>query len=284
MVVLINYANAPYKKAQAYCTDTAYKIGKVDKVIEYGPEDIDKSFYQKNETILSMRRGGGLWLWKPYFICKTLQDLNDGDYLIYIDSGCYFINTSQYFIDALGQANQDILCFDLLDMQEKKYTKPDAFELMGLTENRYKETNQRMATVIVCKKTKFTEIFFSEFLKYAQDIQLIYDGEPKKYQEEFPDYICHREDQSIYSLLTKKYGLKGYRDPTQWGIKRGIINNVKSQFNIGQDSISDYPTVVIVHRATEVNWKVKLKVFIMQNFPRICDSIIKIKTQRGRLI
>ena len=41
MIVAINYADEKYKAAQKYNTNTAYKKGRVNKVIEYSPSDID---------------------------------------------------------------------------------------------------------------------------------------------------------------------------------------------------------------------------------------------------
>ena len=47
MKILINYADSLWKPAQHFATKMAYKRG-VDKVIEYGPEDISKEFREKN--------------------------------------------------------------------------------------------------------------------------------------------------------------------------------------------------------------------------------------------
>jgi hypothetical protein len=34
---------------------------------------------------------------------------------------------------------------------------------------------------------------------------------------DYSDFVAHRHDQSIFSLLTKRYGLVAYRDPSQYG-------------------------------------------------------------------
>lgn len=57
MITVINYANEPYRRAQAYCTKKAYSVGQVDRVIEYGPADIDSEFYERNKNILENKRG-----------------------------------------------------------------------------------------------------------------------------------------------------------------------------------------------------------------------------------
>ena len=41
-----------------------------DGVMMHRPSDIEESFAEKHSSILSKRRGRGLWLWKPYIINK----------------------------------------------------------------------------------------------------------------------------------------------------------------------------------------------------------------------
>lgn len=273
MITVINYANTPYRETQEYCTKSAYRRGKADKVIEYGPNDIDRDFYNKNSTILQNKRGGGLWLWKPYIICKALKEIQENDYLIYIDSGAYFIRSAKYLTDMIDSTGQDILCFELGNLFEKQYTKPDVFVRMGLNEDKYKDTCQRLATIIVCKKTGFTVSFFKEYLELAQNEEIIFDDNPERSKKECPAFVSHREDQSIYSLLTKKYQLKGYRNPSQWGVKRGLMNLfIQAVRRCGHETM-DYPVVIIVHRCKKVNWKTKVKVFIQQCFPRTCNML-----------
>jgi hypothetical protein len=36
-------------------------------------EEIDNDFKTKYNNILSLNRGGGYWLWKPYIINETLK-------------------------------------------------------------------------------------------------------------------------------------------------------------------------------------------------------------------
>lgn len=69
-IILINYANEAYKLAQHLQTKTAKIAGFMD-IIEYGSQDIEKSFKKEHEDIFQYKRGDGLWLWKPYLIKKT---------------------------------------------------------------------------------------------------------------------------------------------------------------------------------------------------------------------
>ena len=75
MIIFITYVNSLFAKSAEYCVKMAVKKGKVDKIIHYHPNDIDSAFYEKHKDILTMQRGNGLWLWKPYFLCKALESI-----------------------------------------------------------------------------------------------------------------------------------------------------------------------------------------------------------------
>ena len=88
MKILINYADSLWKPAQHFATKMAYKRG-VDKVIEYGPEDISKEFREKNSYafVQNNKRVGKYGLWRPHIVMDALNQASDGDYIIYCDSG-----------------------------------------------------------------------------------------------------------------------------------------------------------------------------------------------------
>ena len=74
MKILINYADKQYEPARKWNTLTGKYIAKFDKVYEFSPHDIDPSFAILYHDILSQKRGNGLWLWKPYFVNKVLEN------------------------------------------------------------------------------------------------------------------------------------------------------------------------------------------------------------------
>lgn len=216
MKLLINYANHRFIESQRLNSKTGIYIAGFDKVVSYGPADIDLDFKRKNHIILSNKKGDGYWLWKPYIIVKTLSIIDYGDFLFYSDSGAYFIRSIKPLIDLCSDKGLDIIAFELPYI-EKHYTKRDAFILMGCDSYEFTDTRQRSASFILVKKSDFVIKFFNEFLMYAQDPRIITDKINQIGKSNYPGFISHRHDQSIFSLLTKKYRLKGFRMPTQLG-------------------------------------------------------------------
>lgn len=230
MVVLINYADKHFRTAQRLNSKTAIETGKFDKVISYSPKDIDRDFYRNNSHILKHKRGNGYWLWKPYFIKNTLEKLNEGDYLFYCDSGAFFLNPVTPLIDLSVKSEQDIIPFELTHT-EKLWTKRDTFVLMGCDSPEFTDTPQRLCGYFLMRKTEFSTRFINEFLLNALDERKITEIENTCGLSNYQGFRAHRHDQSIFSLLTKKYGLESYPD-IAFGKDKIIQLTRKRDFNL----------------------------------------------------
>ena len=252
MIIAINYANKAFKKSQKLNAKTAIRVGGADKVICYTRDDIDLEFFAKNKSVLQVKRGDGYYLWKPYFMYKAYQELKDGDYLIYTDSGSVYVNRIQYLIDCMEKEDMEIMVFSLEnEMLEKKYTKRDAFVLMECDCEEYANTPQSIGGYVLLKKSRFVEKFLSEDLAYAQDSRIITEEDNTQGLDNYPEFIAHRHDQSVWSLMSKKYHLKRFRDPSQFGLVRSYEKAVEER--------SFYPQIIDSHRMGNIQfmWQIK---------------------------
>jgi len=205
-IVAISYGSEQYNKQLEYNGKSALEIAKVNEFYGYKPKDIDHDFREKNKYILEKGRGNGYWLWKPYFLYKTLKEkLDYGDYLIYSDAAIMYVDLAQKLVDFLKEKKLDMYLHRLPHL-ERQYTKRDAFILLGVDQPFYAETGQFNAAFQIYRKTKFTEFFLAEYLYYAQDKRIITDDANELGVGNYDDFRDHRHDQSILSLLTKKYG------------------------------------------------------------------------------
>lgn len=252
MIIAINYANKDFEKAQKLNLKTAIEWG-ADKVIGYTPQDIDAEFAEKNKDILSARKGNGYYLWKPYFLNKAYKELKDGDYLIYTDAGSIYVNKIQYLIDCMEKEELDIMVFSLeQEMLEKKYTKRDAFLIMDCDNTDFTDTPQTIGGYVVLKKSYFVENFLAEDLTYAQDYRMITEAENTLGKPNYDGFVAHRHDQSVWSLMSKKYKLKRFRDPSQFGLKNHYEKDVEER--------SSFPQIIDSHRLNvgsigELKWR-----------------------------
>lgn len=212
----INYANGRYLKAQEYCSLSAKNAG-FDEVTSYRFDNIDKEFYEKNKLILDHPRGAGYWLWKSYFINKKLSEINDGDLLVYSDSGSYYQNSVNPLIEMIKNDPKGVISFEFKGFFEKRFTKKDAFVLMGMDDPKYTDTWHREATYIWVIKNDLTVKLCNEYLEYSQNINIISDL-PNTTGENYQEFEDHRHDQSIWSLLCKKYEVSTHKLISQHGL------------------------------------------------------------------
>ena len=183
---------------------SAINVGKVDKYYSYKPEDIDINFKNKNKDILTRKRGNGYWIWKPYFILKTLKDkLNIGDYLIYTDSAILYLDNVEKIIKFMISKNEDIWAIRTKYL-ERQYSKRDAFILLDVDSSIYADTYQYMAGIQIYKKTEFSINFVEKLLNYSTDKRIITDDPNTQGLPNYKGFIDNRHDQTILSLLTKK--------------------------------------------------------------------------------
>lgn len=250
MVYVVNYANDKYKSVQKLNTKTAYKFG-ADKVLSFGPENIEKSFYEKHKKILDIKRGNGLWLWKPYIINRVLNELEENDILMYCDSGAFFIGNIKKVTSYTEK--YDMIVFDI-PLIEKQFTKSEAFFKMKCTEKRYYESNQVIATYFCVKNTPAVRKFMKEWLMYCCDYDVI---GPAVKDKEKSYFISHREDQSVFSLLCKKYEIPVFKDISQRRLFPKSYKNDKNYiYKKTRHNTPKLPLILYLHKFEKLTlWK-----------------------------
>ena len=225
MNYLINYADLAFYESRKQNSLSGIEMG-FDAVIQYRKEHIDEEFLTKNELILSQKRGAGYWLWKPYFIAKTLREAQEGDIVFYSDAGSQFINPEplDLIIKKLKQEEFNLFAFEMAGHhKEHQYCRKNAaHKILGAAaESEFAQgiynSDQRMASFVVVKKTDYSLEVINKWLELGSDPQTIMDAEPQ--ENEFQGFIDHRHDQAIWSILTKSLRIPALPDPTQWGLQ-----------------------------------------------------------------
>jgi len=224
---LVNYANKTHHNSQKNNSQTGLSIGGFDEVFSYGISDIDDEFKEKNKHILEQERGAGFWLWKPYVIKKALENINYDDILYYSDSGISFISDINEIVDIMDSTDEKLLLFELEDIHPNwRWTKRDCFILMDLDKEPYLSKNQLLASYMLMRKNDFVISFIDEWLKYGQDYRIITDSPNELGEQNYGDMYDHRHDQSILSLLGRKYNIKNIPDISQYGNDRRDIKQI----------------------------------------------------------
>ena len=208
-----NYANEKYYTQQQLNTQSAHKKGKVDGVLEFHEQDIVELKKEYPEHF-KIARGGGLWLWKPYIILKALGMIEEGDYLFYCDSGAVFVDDLHLMIPDLEASGHDLMVVEQ-PLLSHCFTKKECYELMDWHDY---SGNQILSGYILMKKSKQSIAYMQEWFDNMKDIRKAYGKKFLPEIIEFKDFVSHREDQSVLDILRQKWGVQGYRDPSDFGI------------------------------------------------------------------
>lgn len=213
MLYAVTFADEHYAEmAKAHLWSAAH-IGGADRVRCFTPADLDADFRERNADILRLPRGYGYWLWKPYIILKALDELNDGDFLMYADAGTFYVNRVQHMVVQLNRDKRDIFLSSSL-LPNACFTKRDAFVRMACDEPAAYKAHTVAAGYLLLRNTPFARAFVFRWLAYAEDPQILTDAPSVGGLPELPEFIENRHDQTVLSLLTYKEKLTPYRSLT----------------------------------------------------------------------
>lgn len=218
MKILFNYAHNKFYQSQKLNTKTGYEIGGFDKVFEYGFKDIDSVFYNNNKHILDQPKGAGYWVWKYYFTKRLLSnnDIPEDAYIFYADSGSRFVDSIDKLISVMDRDKISIMTFRQ-NHQSYIWSKRDAFILTNTDEPKYTHTAARVGGWYLLKKNDESRKFIDECYNYSLDYRIITDTPNEMGVDNYKGFICNRHDEMITTLVSKKWELFPYRNPSQWG-------------------------------------------------------------------
>lgn len=226
--VHISFGNEKYYKSLDLLEKTSLEIGKVDQFIRYTQEWLKtEKFWEKNLYILSNPRGAGYWIWKPFIILKTFEQLNEGDCVLYSDAGINVIDSLEpLFKLAKNLPNNGKVLFRIPGNHlNKVWTKRDCFILMNADESKYWNVPMTNGAISLWVKNDNNVNFLNEWLRYLRDPRISTDDNNIFGVNHF-EFKDHRHDQSVLSILSVKYNFELFRDPTQYGNEyMNLFNN-----------------------------------------------------------
>jgi hypothetical protein len=194
-----------------------------DETIGYTEQDLmsDDSFWSKHRYFIESNacQGYGFWLWKPYLTKKTLERMNDNDILLYADAGCYMNKDGkarllEYF--NMLNTNETIgnISFQMVHLEEL-FTKMDILDYYNAIDPTIMKSGQIVGGVFVLRKCQHTIELIDKWYDGCCRYHLLDDSCGKL--SNVPSYHIARNDQSIFSVIRKKYGTIALSDETWFG-------------------------------------------------------------------
>ena len=204
-----------YHRSMARICNEAQAIGIFDDIRGFNEASLkqDDAFWSNHGSFIEKKsRGYGYWLWKPYLINRELERLQENDILVYCDAGCRINPGGKKrlleYIDMLNSDLTGIISFQL-EYKEKQYTKQSVLEHFGVEEED-RNKRQCMATVVMIRKTAHSSRIIDLWYYTCCNHSLINDERTN----ECPEFVDHRHDQSILSVIVNKEGSIKLSDET----------------------------------------------------------------------
>ena len=210
MIVFITFGagGQNYYDAVERLTKQANNLNIFNKIIGYTDKDLmeDKAFWsQHSNFIQNNSRGYGYWLWKSYIIKKTMETLNDDDILLYLDCGCEInIKTKNIILEYFKYIKKEYIIGTKTSI-EKHWNKMDLLLHLDMLNDTYLNTPMHQAGAILFNVCDKTRELVNKWYELSSDYHNIDDS--PSISTNLTCFNEHRHDQSIFSLLTKKYNL-----------------------------------------------------------------------------
>ena len=243
-LVLFAFASSDLKRSANRLESQAIESKFYDDVkiisfenLDKNTKDIISSFIIKNE-----KKGFGYWVWKPLIVQNILNQINYGDVINYMDVGCHIIKKNfkrfNNYINLIKEKDRWILPFqyhsklecnieniNFPKREEQKYTKADLLNYYNfLNDVNIVSSPQFWAGCFFIKKTKKSLDFINEWLDvFYNKFYLINDSLSKI--ENLQGFVENRHDQSVFSLLCKKYNLESI---SAYECDWAILNNQRT--------------------------------------------------------
>jgi hypothetical protein len=209
----VSYASGCCKESQKLNSLTAKDKALFDKVFAYNETALSFDFRSRNFHILSNPRGAGYWLWKPYVILQTLlsHEVSEGDVVIYLDAGNHYLDKNIRDLVKEILKETDVTAGYLKCCVDADWCKRDTLILGGVDELKsIKDSAQLEAYFLVFRKSEISIKFVTHWLQMCEDARALTDSENELGYGNYPFFNRHIHDQSIFSILFKKHGFKGF--------------------------------------------------------------------------
>jgi len=217
-LVAISYADGCCEKSIALNRQKAIEAG-VDEARSYGRKDLDPVWAAQHHNILSQRKGGGWWLWKPHVILRTLLDPAvpwHRGIVIWVDAGNHLIADPRPLINS-AMSDSDVVALRLKWCLESEWTTAASLKRLNASQ-RYSifDRPQIGAYLLLFRKTDTSIAFVRDWLRNAEDPEALMgditidvaSNATAQAEKELPGFQKHQADQSVFSVLFKERGFR----------------------------------------------------------------------------
>ena len=203
-LLTVSFGNNKYRRGQSFLHKLATKVGV--NHFSIGEDSLFNSeLYKENKKWFSKKNNYGHFAWKPYFLLKTMEKLEEGDKILALDALDIF---HPDIFEVIDESWDDECCIlPLGNSRQGDLTKRDCFHYMDCDEEDYWESKQLEAGFTFWRVCDESKRVLEEWLKWCLDERT--NGEVTTFsgKEELDGFQEVRHDQSILTNLAVRDGL-----------------------------------------------------------------------------
>lgn len=213
--VLISYSDENLKASLRHVGEQARKTKLFDDIILYTPEMLPN--YIKHSPLMTYKRGGGYWCWKPAIIFETLQKFEEDTIVVYVDAGCVINKSPEWELFFELMKRYDTLIFQYRDIvleweqfgqtstEIQYWTKRSCVNFMDqyINDDSWHHFKKCLGSFIICKgrNNKFIQKWLDVTINHWEQIK---DPEDAEMTDQIEGFAYHKHDQSIITPLAWK--------------------------------------------------------------------------------
>lgn len=200
--IFITYGDTGYEATKAKIVQEAKDTGEFDEIHAYGREDLSDVLLTSD--VIKIKRGGGLWSWKPDIILSTMERAQEGDIIVYCDAGCTLYPSKEWKRYWKKLDNHDILAQRIYQRTEH-WTRKELLEMFAANGKKWPKCFQYQATPMF-KMSDFSMQFVREWRDLMiTNPKLAMDVTDDERPMQHASLIENRHDQAVFSSLVYKY-------------------------------------------------------------------------------
>jgi hypothetical protein len=189
----------------------------VDTVTDWTPGKLQSAGFQEVIPEISLKeRGAGFWSWKPFIIQKRLNEVPDGDVVLYCDVGRIYPfklldQSIKPFLEWMHSRGQEIMPGVAIpwDGPVSRWTKRDALVALDMDREEILTATPIQASFSIWRAGSKSRDFAARWMGLCSQRKLISDDPSVCKLGENPGFQENRHDQALLSLLCMKEGLQG---------------------------------------------------------------------------
>ena len=249
----ITYGNDVFEKAKQRLLLQAKDFYPFKTITGYGPNDLPANFKKNFKNILDMKRGGGYWIWRPIILYKKLYEMQENEFLIYLDAGCHLNKNGMprfmEYIDLLAKSEYGAMSFQMSGNKgpgglekEKYWTTSEIFNYFqveptsesdicnnDICNNYIYNSGQYLGGILVLKKNKHLMHLLDLFIKALNHDPLMFTDHYNT-MPQHPEFKENRHEQSVFSILRKLHGSVVIEGDESWMVPFGQGESLKYPF------------------------------------------------------